>query len=81
MNPAQYLAIKLIQCYKVCVSPFLGKHCRFEPTCSAYTQEAIQKYGFVKGCYMGACRILHCHPWGGSGYAPVPEKKEVYYEK
>lgn len=81
MNPAQYLAIKLIRCYKVCVSPFLGHHCRFEPTCSAYAQEAIQIHGFVKGCYLGARRILHCHPWGGCGYAPVPEKKEVYHEK
>ena len=81
MNPAQYLAIKAIQCYKVCVSPLLGKHCRFEPTCSAYTQEAIQKHGIIKGCWLGGRRILRCHPWGGCGYEPVPEKREVYYEK
>ena len=80
MNPAQYLAIKAIQAYKSLVSPYLGKHCRFEPSCSAYTQEAIQKYGFIKGCCMGTHRILRCHPWGGCGYDPV-EKKEVYYEK
>ena len=56
--------------YKRCVSPFLGRHCRFEPTCSVYFREAVEKYGAVQGCLRGLRRICRCHPWHPGGYDP-----------
>ncbi|MCF0163986.1 MAG: membrane protein insertion efficiency factor YidD [Bacteroidales bacterium] len=64
--------LKLIRFYKICISPYLGNNCRFTPTCSQYAAEAIKKYGIFKGGYLAARRLLRCHPWGGSGYDPVP---------
>lgn len=51
-----------------------GKACRFTPSCSQYTIEALEKYGTLKGLGLGIKRFSKCHPWGGSGYDPVPEK-------
>ena len=65
-------ALKLIRFYKVCISPYLGNHCRYTPTCSQYAYEAISKYGIFKGGWLALKRLLRCHPWGGSGYDPVP---------
>jgi putative membrane protein insertion efficiency factor len=62
----------LIRIYQVTLSPMLGKSCRYTPSCSKYTFEAIQKHGAIKGGWLGLKRILSCHPWGGSGYDPVP---------
>lgn len=64
--------IFLIRFYQVCISPFTPAACRFTPTCSAYALEALRKHGPVKGLYLAVRRILRCHPWGGSGYDPVP---------
>lgn len=58
--------------YQRCISPILGPSCRFTPTCSQYAVEAIKKHGPVKGLYLTVRRLLRCHPWGGSGYDPVP---------
>lgn len=58
--------------YRICISPLTPPSCRFTPTCSAYAGEAIKKHGPVKGFYLTVRRILRCHPWGGSGYDPVP---------
>jgi len=58
--------------YKYCISPLTPASCRYVPTCSQYAIEAIQKYGPVKGGLLAAKRILRCHPWGGSGFDPVP---------
>ena len=58
--------------YRICISPLTPPSCRFTPTCSAYAVEAIKKHGPVKGFYLTVRRILRCHPWGGSGYDPVP---------
>ncbi len=70
--------IGLIKFYKKFVSPILqgsfGGGCRFTPTCSQYTIDALEKYGVIKGLTMGAKRLSKCNPWGGSGYDPVPEK-------
>ncbi len=66
------LLVGFIRCYQWVVSPLIGKNCRFLPTCSAYTVEALQKHGILKGSYLSIKRILRCHPWGGSGYDPVP---------
>lgn len=65
-------ALKLLRFYKVCISPYLGNHCRYTPTCSQYAYEAISKYGIFKGGWLALKRLLRCHPWGGSGYDPVP---------
>lgn len=65
--------ILLIKFYQVCISPLKGgPTCRFTPTCSQYALEAIRKYGPFKGGWLALKRILRCHPWGGSGYDPVP---------
>ncbi len=61
-----------IRFYRKCISPFTPPTCRFTPTCSEYAMEAITKYGPVKGLWMAVKRVLRCHPWGGSGYDPVP---------
>lgn len=58
--------------YRCCISPLKPPSCRFTPTCSAYALEALRKYGPLKGLYLAVRRILRCHPWGGSGYDPVP---------
>lgn len=62
----------LIRVYQVTLSPMLGQSCRYTPSCSNYTVEAIKKHGPFKGGWLGLKRILSCHPWGGSGYDPVP---------
>ncbi len=64
--------ILLIHVYKYTLSPFLGQSCRYTPTCSSYSIEAIEKYGPFKGGWMAVKRIASCNPWGGSGYDPVP---------
>ena len=65
--------ILLIKFYQVCISPLKGgPTCRFTPTCSQYALEAFRKYGPFKGGWLAMRRILRCHPWGGSGYDPVP---------
>ncbi len=61
-----------IQFYRVAISPMLPPSCRYTPTCSEYAMIAIKKYGVIKGGYLTIRRILRCHPWGGSGYDPVP---------
>lgn len=69
--PANIL-ILLIRIYQVTLSPFIGRQCRYVPTCSNYGIEAIKKYGAIKGGWLTVKRILSCNPWGGSGYDPVP---------
>ena len=64
--------IGLIKVYQWTLSPFMGFHCRFNPSCSHYAIEAIRKYGALKGLLLGTKRIARCHPWGASGHDPVP---------
>ncbi|KGN79144.1 hypothetical protein HW49_07190 [Porphyromonadaceae bacterium COT-184 OH4590] len=59
--------------YQKAISPMLPSSCRFVPTCSQYTIEAILKHGIFKGGFMALKRLLRCHPWGGDGYDPVPD--------
>ena len=68
------LLLFMIRCYQVGISPLLGNHCRFLPTCSAYTHEAISKHGALKGIFLGVKRILKCQPFHPGGYDPVPDK-------
>jgi putative membrane protein insertion efficiency factor len=70
------LIIGLVRCYQKFLSPLLPNVCRYNPSCSAYFIEAVQVHGVVKGSWLGIRRILRCHPWGGSGYDPVPPAKE-----
>nr|WP_319396661.1 membrane protein insertion efficiency factor YidD [uncultured Desulfobacter sp.] len=67
----QLLSI-LIRFYQIFISPLLGAHCRYEPSCSHYALEAIQKYGSIKGSVLAIKRILRCHPFRPGGYDPVP---------
>ena len=58
--------------YQRCISPLTPPSCRFTPTCSEYEVQALRKHGPLKGLYLTVRRLLRCHPWGGSGYDPVP---------
>jgi putative membrane protein insertion efficiency factor len=66
----------LVWLYRHTISPLLGMPCRFQPTCSEYATEALQTHGAFKGGWLVLRRIGRCHPWGGSGYDPVPEAKQ-----
>jgi putative membrane protein insertion efficiency factor len=66
------IMVGLVRFYQTAISPHLPSSCRYTPTCSQYTVEAIQKYGPIKGAWLGLRRIARCHPWGGHGYDPVP---------
>ncbi len=69
-------ALLLVRFYQIVLSPLLPSSCRFEPTCSQYMVDALKIHGLFYGLYLGTRRILSCHPWGGSGYDPVPPKQE-----
>ena len=69
------IAIYLIEVYQKRISKYTKRNCRFYPTCSQYTLEAIKEYGAVKGIYLGIKRILKCHPFHEGGYDPVPKKE------
>ncbi|OYU80142.1 MAG: membrane protein insertion efficiency factor YidD [Flavobacterium sp. BFFFF1] len=68
----------LVRVYQTVLSPLLPSACRFQPTCSTYMIQALQIHGVFKGLYLGTKRILSCHPWGKSGYDPVPEKNVTH---
>jgi putative membrane protein insertion efficiency factor len=74
MRIATMLVLMPINAYRVVLSPLLGSHCRFSPSCSHYAIEAIQLHGVVKGGYLTMHRLWRCRPFGGSGYDPVPEQ-------
>lgn len=59
-----------VMLYKATLSPLLGRHCRFEPTCSSYFRAAVEKDGAIRGAWRGICRICRCHPWHPGGYDP-----------
>lgn len=71
------LLLGLIRGYQLLISPFLGANCRYQPTCSEYAREAITRHGALKGGALALRRIGRCHPWGGSGYDPVPEPEDA----
>ena len=79
MSIFTHLLIKFIKIYKYLVSPMIGPSCRYLPTCSDYSIEALKTYGFAKGVMVSFKRIMSCHPWGNSGFDPV--KKEIKEKK
>lgn len=66
-----------IRLYQLALSPWLGRQCRYEPTCSRYATEAIERHGARRGVWLAIKRLARCHPWGRSGYDPVPEENSV----
>lgn len=70
----------LVRVYRVAVSPWLGANCRYQPSCSEYALEALQVHGAFRGSALAAKRIARCHPWGGSGYDPVPDDEDEHHE-
>jgi len=64
--------IQLVRIYRFAISPWLGPNCRFDPSCSSYAIEALQVHGIWRGTWLAMLRIGRCHPWGDSGYDPVP---------
>ena len=81
MNVITNTLIKFIKVYKFLISPLLGPSCRYLPTCSDYSVEALKNYGFLKGLYLSLKRILSCHPikflGGGEGFDPVNKKMKA----
>ena len=72
MSPLAWLLSLPVHFYRMCISPMLPPSCRFTPTCSQYALEALRKHGALRGSWLTIRRLLRCHPWGGSGYDPVP---------
>tara|TARA_Y100000996_G_scaffold344321_1_gene282040 strand:+ start:291 stop:530 length:240 start_codon:yes stop_codon:yes gene_type:complete len=79
MNILTLIIIKLIRTYRYLLSPLLGHSCRYLPTCSEYSIDALKTYGLLKGLYLSVKRILSCHPWSKGGFDPL--KKEMKVKK
>jgi len=75
------ILILLIRAYRYLISPLLGPHCRFYPTCSCYAQTALEQHGLIRGGWLGLRRLSRCHPWHPGGVDPVPEKNEIKPQK
>ena len=70
-----------IHFYRLFISPVLGPHCRYQPTCSSYAIEAVERFGIFKGTWMAMRRVSRCHPWHEGGYDPVPELESDHKHK
>jgi len=68
------LLMACLKAYRLFISPVLGAHCRYHPSCSAYALEAIERHGVWRGTWLSACRVARCHPFHAGGYDPVPDK-------
>ena len=76
----QTIILYLIKAYRLLLSPFFGQACRFEPSCSRYTEEAVKTHGAIKGSMLGVKRICRCHPWNEGGFDPVPGTCSAHQE-
>jgi putative membrane protein insertion efficiency factor len=72
VTPLAHILALPVRAYRLIFSPWVGHNCRYQPTCSAYALEALEKHGAIKGAWLAARRIGRCHPWGSEGYDPVP---------
>ncbi|MCC5957256.1 MAG: membrane protein insertion efficiency factor YidD [Natronohydrobacter sp.] len=72
MRPGAWLLSLPVRFYRIVFSPWVGFNCRYQPTCSAYALDALERHGAIKGGWLAMRRIGRCHPWGHSGYDPVP---------
>ena len=77
MNFVTYILIKFILLYKYLISPLIGPSCRYLPTCSEYSIEALKTFGLYKGLLLSIKRIFSCHPWSNGGYDPIKKKIKV----
>jgi putative membrane protein insertion efficiency factor len=71
----QKIVVGILRLYRYAVSPALGNHCRFHPSCSAYAIEAVEEHGVLRGVPLAMRRLMRCHPWNPGGYDPVPTRK------
>jgi len=76
MTPLAFVLSLPVRAYRLLFSPWVGHGCRYQPTCSAYALEALEKHGGIKGSWLAIRRIGRCHPLGGTGYDPVPDAKD-----
>ena len=76
MSPLARIVALPVRAYRLIGSPWVGHNCRYQPTCSAYALEALEKHGALKGTWLALRRIGRCHPWGSDGYDPVPPRKD-----
>ncbi|MDP5327631.1 MAG: membrane protein insertion efficiency factor YidD [Paracoccaceae bacterium] len=74
MTPLAHLIAIPVRAYRLLLSPWIGHGCRFQPTCSVYALEALERHGPWRGTFLMLRRLGRCHPWGGSGYDPVPPR-------
>jgi uncharacterized protein len=74
MSPAAFILRGAIRAYQYLIAPLFLPSCRFMPSCSQYAHEAIGEHGALKGLWLATRRIIRCHPWGGEGYDPIPER-------
>lgn len=72
----KHFLLVIIKAYQLVLSPLLGSNCRFYPSCSHYSHDAIKGHGAIKGSYLSVRRISRCHPWSEGGYDPVPDTKK-----
>jgi len=75
MSPLAHLFALPVRAYRLIFSPWVGHNCRYQPTCSVYALEALSRHGGLRGGWLTLRRICRCHPWGASGYDPVPEQR------
>jgi len=76
MTPFAHIVAAPVRAYRLIFSPWVGHGCRYQPTCSAYALEALEKHGALKGSWLAMRRIGRCHPLGGTGFDPVPEPRD-----
>jgi uncharacterized protein len=81
MSPSAHVLAGLVQVYRYLLSPIFPAACRYSPTCSAYTLEALRTFGALRGGWLAVRRICRCHPWGGAGIDPVPEQGPMTAER
>lgn len=76
MSPGAKLLALPVRGYRLFLSPLLGQNCRYDPTCSTYALQALEKHGALRGGWLAVRRISRCHPWGASGHDPVPPARK-----